>query len=843
MGNSKIIAICMSFVCQMSFAQSSFTFIQPAIFDKVERTNKEIFIVEKSQHFTLVDFKGRMLIDDYYDYIQYLPTQNIFVLFWKHNGINYYRYYNYYIKKISEKKYTNFSGITEDKVFFSTENKFVAVDKDGSEIIFRLNADEEIECGEISWQKEPILVFINQLNGFKNKIVVEKADGYMKDENGNIIYIKYTDENGIKRSTPQKKTVSGLFDIEKNSYIISPGKYESIGYPTNYVFSATLKDDEQQIYINEKDEIVMGKSITSQFLTAGDFYEGLAAIQVGDYDIYKNRETISRSKWGFIDQKGNLVIRPEYLSVHPFSGGFSIVSKGETHKTSRCGLLDKTGKLVIECVYKDLSSLAKADAEKGVFSDEPTYSKEKQVFLYEFKTEDNSYGVITSTNEILIQNQKDIFFSNENLVCRNKDNVFSIINLKTNKTTKIDCDSVIDINNGMIAYTKGGKSYIINLNGTLLFSSNFSEAYIPYENHMWVKQNGRWGIGTSENLTTPKITWSYPVDESIRIQQSSLQLKASINSTSRIAEVTILVGDNVYPYRSKDPIIRKGLEEVLDVRQTIAMPINGLKAVPVSIIVRNEFGNTSSTKILQLSDNLAVAPAITSTKRLAILVGNRDYLKEGLLANPINDALDMKAALQKAGFETVLDTNLTLSSFQSRIEQYKKITNAYEDVVVYYSGHAVGLLGEQYLLPIDVKINSVEDIEAKTISISKILNLQRATHRNFIVITDACRSLENSYLADLLKNRTVAKTILEKSIDPPKNAFVWYSTTVSNTSSDYNPDRKNGLFTGTLLKFISAPNLPIEELVKVVNRTIGDVQTSVPRNMLMQFFSFNYKNQ
>lgn len=53
----------------------------------------------------------------------------------------------------------------------------------------------------------------------------------------------------------------------------------------------------------------------ADFEEAGDFHEGLAAVQVA-------------GKWGYVDKRGIFLVTPRYLSAEPFSGGLAFVNDG-----------------------------------------------------------------------------------------------------------------------------------------------------------------------------------------------------------------------------------------------------------------------------------------------------------------------------------------------------------------------------------------------------------------------------------------------------------------------------------------------------------------------------------
>ncbi|MGA2435957.1 MAG: WG repeat-containing protein [Bryobacteraceae bacterium] len=82
-----------------------------------------------------------------------------------------------------------------------------------------------------------------------------------------------------------------------------------------------------------------------QFDWVQDFSEGLAAVGVGGKrDAQGNVTTMDGGKWGFIDQKGNTVIRPQFDDVKPFSSGVAVIW---SVKLERLGLIDRTGNLIL----------------------------------------------------------------------------------------------------------------------------------------------------------------------------------------------------------------------------------------------------------------------------------------------------------------------------------------------------------------------------------------------------------------------------------------------------------------------------------------------------------------
>ena len=54
---------------------------------------------------------------------------------------------------------------------------------------------------------------------------------------------------------------------------------------------------------------------------------------------------------------------------------------------------------------------------------------------------------------------------------------------------------------------------------------------------------------------------------------------------------------------------------------------------------------------------ICTAPALAD-KRVALVIGNGNYRHVPRLPNPINDARDVEASLQRSGFETIVGLDL-----------------------------------------------------------------------------------------------------------------------------------------------------------------------------------------
>ena len=102
--------------------------------------------------------------------------------------------------------------------------------------------------------------------------------------------------------------------------------------------SAFSRDYYRSVYgwgwVDERGEVV----IPPRYDEAGDFHEGLAAV---------NRKGL----WGYIDHSGREVIPLTYLTASPFAGGYAAVRNFD----NRVGVIDRSGSTVLPFRYDEVS--------------------------------------------------------------------------------------------------------------------------------------------------------------------------------------------------------------------------------------------------------------------------------------------------------------------------------------------------------------------------------------------------------------------------------------------------------------------------------------------------------
>ncbi len=127
-------------------------------------------------------------------------------------------------------------------------------------------------------------------------------------------------------------------------------------------------------------------------------------------------------------------------------------------------------------------------------------------------------------------------------------------------------------------------------------------------------------------------------------------------------------------------------------------------------------------------------------RRTALVIGNGAY-KTAPLKNPTNDAQDMADALREMGFDVTLKLNATHREMVQAVRAFGVKFKQGGLGLFYYAGHSVQVGGENYLLPVDTKMEAEADVKFGALNAGMALARMEDAGNDFnIVILDACRT-------------------------------------------------------------------------------------------------------
>jgi tetratricopeptide (TPR) repeat protein len=238
---------------------------------------------------------------------------------------------------------------------------------------------------------------------------------------------------------------------------------------------------------------------------------------------------------------------------------------------------------------------------------------------------------------------------------------------------------------------------------------------------------------------------------------------------------------------------------------------------------------TSSTAVVPATSHPSAVPSPAAAPatgqngvRVALVIGNGQYLNANVLPNPPNDAHAIADALREIGFDVQEGENLGYAAMQDQLHEFlHKAANA-SVVLLFYAGHGMQVDGKNYLVPVDAKLAEASDLPFETIEIDKLLDtLGDPSHTN-IILLDACRDnpLARSFASRMPATRSAAvATGLAPYSAVGTGTLIAYATAPGQTALD--GQGKDSPFTTSLLHFLPTPGLEIRQVLTRVRAEVA----------------------
>jgi uncharacterized caspase-like protein len=143
--------------------------------------------------------------------------------------------------------------------------------------------------------------------------------------------------------------------------------------------------------------------------------------------------------------------------------------------------------------------------------------------------------------------------------------------------------------------------------------------------------------------------------------------------------------------------------------------------------------------LVALSAPLGAEEART-LKGVALIIGQSKYAHIAPLANPGNDAREIVKLMSDLGFDARSVTDRDTNKLKRDIERFVEDAEGADVAFLYYSGHGIEAGGENYLIPVDADLSSLEEAGEKLVPLSGILQQLKSSVPVTILLLDACRS-------------------------------------------------------------------------------------------------------
>ena len=236
--------------------------------------------------------------------------------------------------------------------------------------------------------------------------------------------------------------------------------------------------------------------------------------------------------------------------------------------------------------------------------------------------------------------------------------------------------------------------------------------------------------------------------------------------------------------------------------------------------------------------------ATLSPKRakLALVIGNSRYSALRPLDNPVHDAEDIASELSSIGFSVTLSLDAKRDRIEEDLAGFAKAARQSQVALVYFAGHGFQISGNNYLVPVDGRMDDPTDLQ-RMISVSGVVDDLENAPGAKILILDACR--ENEQLDRLMpKTPAVRGASATRGLarNEAKGVFIAYSTQPGSVAQDGEGTR-NSPFASALLKFLPLPGVDLRVMFTRVRQSVNDRtegrQTPEVADSLLGEFQFN----
>jgi uncharacterized caspase-like protein len=219
--------------------------------------------------------------------------------------------------------------------------------------------------------------------------------------------------------------------------------------------------------------------------------------------------------------------------------------------------------------------------------------------------------------------------------------------------------------------------------------------------------------------------------------------------------------------------------------------------------------------------------AAVAETRVALVVGNSAYQSTTPLANPMNDARDMAAALKAVGFDVVEALDADRRKLDGALRAFTDKLARADVALFFYAGHGLQVGLQNYLVPVDARLERERDLEFETVRLDFVLRQMEIDRegKTTIVILDACR--DNPLTRNLARSMGTRSAGIGRGLAAASTGlgtFIAYSTQPGNVALD--GQGRNSPFTAALVRHMATRghNLPatmIEVRKEVVAATAG----------------------
>jgi len=247
--------------------------------------------------------------------------------------------------------------------------------------------------------------------------------------------------------------------------------------------------------------------------------------------------------------------------------------------------------------------------------------------------------------------------------------------------------------------------------------------------------------------------------------------------------------------------------------------------------IAEETSKANALELSKLKEELAslklqkVTAIPTASFRKALVIGNDNYSGVSKLVNARHDANSVGRTLSELGYKVMVKNDLNEKEMKATLRQFKNDLEGGDEVIFFYAGHGVQLGSTNYLLPIDIKGDSEDQVRDDAIQLQRLLDdMNEKKVKLTLAVIDACRDNPFPKSGRNIGGRGLAPTTAATGQMIIFSAGSGQKALDKLGANDKNP---NGLFTRMLLSEMKAPSVRVDNMIRDVRRKVVEAAKSV----------------
>lgn len=251
-------------------------------------------------------------------------------------------------------------------------------------------------------------------------------------------------------------------------------------------------------------------------------------------------------------------------------------------------------------------------------------------------------------------------------------------------------------------------------------------------------------------------------------------------------------------------------------------------------IIRTSYGSTrdpgdDATLVLEPSP---VGPEFPE-RRAALVIGNSNYGELAQLRNAQGDAAAVADELSRLGFDVMQLYEADDRSMKNALRNFARQARGYDFVMFYFAGHGVQEDGNNYLLPVEARLEFKSELRDCLNADDVVHYLDAVPAMGRLIVLDACRNARKSWARDA--DEGLAR------MEAGEGTVILFSTQSGKTALD--GDGEHSPFATALLSNIVEPDV---DFTHAINNVVRDTYFATQKlqypllvGALLSDFAFN----